>query len=98
MRRLKYIILTVAALFFGVTFAIKNNQAVDLTYYFGISWSGELVWLLLITLCLGVLTGYLFALTQMIALRRRLARAQKEIRNVELEVENLRALPVKDAI
>jgi putative membrane protein len=42
--------------------------------------------------------GYLAALRTVLRLQRELVRARREIRAVEQEVANLRALPIKDVV
>jgi putative membrane protein len=71
---------------------------VELKYYFGLYWSGSLVVLLLVSLTLGAIVGYLASLRTVIRMQRQLVQARKEIRQVEQEVVNLRALPIKDVL
>ena len=53
---------------------------------------------LLATLALGVVIGYLASLRMVVRMQRQLVQARKEIRQIEQEVINLRALPIKDVI
>ena|SRR2546426_3992554 len=98
MKRTLYIVVGIIVVFFGVTFAFHNRQLVDVSYYFGLSWNGPLALALLVTLAVGVVVGFLAGLRTVLRLQAQLAAARKEIRQVEQEVQNLRALPIKDVI
>ena len=98
MKRIFYTIVIAVTLFVGITFAFKNQQVVELRYYFGLEWSGLLSLALLTTLALGVAVGYLASLRMVIRMQRQLVQARKEVRQIEQEVANLRALPIKDVL
>ena len=98
MKRIVYTVLAILVLFIGMAFAVKNNQVVELNYYFGLKWSGPLSLALLTTFTLGVVAGYLASLRMVVRMQRQLVQARKEIRQIEQEVINLRALPIKDGI
>jgi putative membrane protein len=97
-KRLFYLILGVLAASAGITFAIQNRQVIDVSYYFGLHWRGPLSLALLAAFTTGILAGYLVSLRSVIRMQRQLARARKEIRQVEQEVINLRSLPIKDVV
>lgn len=98
MKRLFYVTLGVFAALAGITFAIQNRQIVEVSYYFGLHWSGPLSLALLAAFTAGIVAGYLVSLRSVIRMQRQLARARKEIRQVEQEVINLRSLPIKDVV
>jgi putative membrane protein len=98
MKRIIYTVLAVFVVFIGVAFAIQNKQVVELNYYFGLKWSGPLSLALLTSLAVGVAAGYLASLRMVVRMQRQLVQARKEIRQIEQEVVNLRALPIKDVI
>ena len=98
MKRYFYIFIALIAVFVGLTFALKNNQIVDLIYYFGLHWTAPLSMMLLVSFALGAVCGYLANLTTLRRVRRTLAKARKDIRQVEQEVVNLRSLPIKDVV
>lgn len=98
MKRVFYVVVALIVVFFGITFAFHNRQNVDLTYYFGISWSGPLALALLTAIAVGVVIGFLASLRTLLRLQRQLVVARKDVRQVEQEVQNLRALPIKDVI
>jgi putative membrane protein len=98
MKRIIYLAVAIAAVFFGITFAIRNNQPVEVSYYFGLGWSGPLSLALIVTFTFGVLLGYVASLRTLVRMQRSLVQARKDIRSVEQEVRNLRALPIKDVL
>jgi lipopolysaccharide assembly protein A len=99
MKRIFYLVVIVVTLLFGITFAIHNyGQNVDLKYYFGLHWQGPVSIALLTVLAIGVAIGYLAGLRMVIRMQRQLVQARKDIRQIEQEVMNLRALPIKDVI
>ena len=98
MKRVLYVVVAIVVIFFGITFAFHNRQNVDVNYYFGISWNGPLALALLTALAVGVVVGFLASLHTVLRLQRQLVAARKEVRQVEQEVQNLRALPIKDVI
>lgn len=98
MKRIIYTILAILVLLIGIAFAIQNKQTVDLNYYFGLKWSGPLSLALLTSFAIGVVAGYLASLRMVVRMQRQLVQARKEIRHIEQEVINLRALPIKDVI
>ncbi len=98
MKRIIYTILAILILLIGIAFAIQNRQMVELNYYFGLKWSGPLSLALLSSLAIGVLAGYLASLRMVVRMQRQLVQTCKEIRQIEQEVINLRALPIKDVI
>ena len=98
MKRVFYLIVIVIALLFGATFAFQNRQEIELSYYFGLQWRGSLSLALLAALAIGVAVGYVASLRMVIRMQRQLVHARKEVRQIEQEVMNLRALPIKDVI
>jgi putative membrane protein len=71
---------------------------VDVSYYFGLSWNGPLALALLAALAIGVVIGFVATLRIVLRLQRQLAASRSEVRQVEQEVQNLRALPIKDVV
>ncbi len=98
MKRLFYIVLAIMVVFIGIAFAIQNKQIVEVNYYFGLKWSGPLSLVLLTVFTLGVIVGYIASLRMVVGMQRQLVLARKEVRQIEQEVINLRALPIKDVI
>jgi putative membrane protein len=98
MKRVFYLVVIVVTVLFGVTFAFQNRQDVELAYYFGLHWRGAFSLALLATLAIGIGIGYLAGLRMVIRMQRQLVQARKDVRQIEQEVMNLRALPIKDVI
>ncbi len=98
MRRFLYFFVAIIMLVIGLGFAYKNAQIVNVDYYFGMHWEGPLSLLLLSTLTLGALLGLMAGLGMYVRIQRQLVRARREIRAMEQEAQNLRALPIKDVL
>ena len=98
MKRLFYVVLAILVVLIGIAFAIQNKQIVEVNYYFGLKWSGPLSLVLLTVFTLGVIIGYIASLRMVVRMQRQLVLARKEVRQIEQEVINLRALPIKDVI
>ncbi len=98
MKRIIYTTLAIIVLLVGIAFAIQNRQVIELNYYFGLKWNGPLSLALLTSLAIGVVAGYLASLRMVVRMQRQLVQSRKEIRQIEQEVINLRALPIKDVI
>ncbi|MHB8257899.1 MAG: LapA family protein [Acidiferrobacterales bacterium] len=98
MKRLLYFLLGVVTVFIGLSFAYKNSDVVALNYYFGLHWESPLSLMLLATLAIGIVLGFVASLGMVVRMQRQLVRARREIREIEQEVMNLRALPIKDVL
>jgi len=96
MKRLLYGILILAVLLVGVTFTTKNAQMVELNYYFGIHWVTSLSFMMLTTLTIGIALGLLASLAIQARMQRQLLLARRDNRRLEQEINNLRALPIRD--
>jgi putative membrane protein len=98
MKRIFYAVVAVIFVIFGITFAFQNKQIVEVNYYFGLHWSGPMSVVLLSAVSLGIVIGFLASLRTVVRLQRSLGQARREIRLIEQEVINLRALPIKDVL
>jgi len=87
-----YLLLALLVLLFGISFALKNPQSVEVTWYFGLAWSGSLSWLLVLTLIVGALLGVLFTMGWVIKAKRQAAHARRETARHEREAARLRPL------
>jgi len=98
MKRLLYGILILAVLLVGVTFTTKNAQVVELNYYFGIHWVTPLSFMILTILTIGIALGLLASLAMQARMQRQLLQARRDNRKLEQEINNLRALPIRDVL
>lgn len=98
MKRLLYGILVLAVLLVGVTFTTKNAQMVELNYYFGIHWVTPLSFMILTILTIGIALGLLASLAMQARMQRQLLQARRDNRKLEQEINNLRALPIRDVL
>ncbi len=95
MKKLIYVVLLLVLAFVGYTFDLKNPQTVDLNYL-GYQWSGSLSILLIAAIAIGILLGSLAMAFQSLKAKAQTRSVRKKLAKVEKEVENLRALPIKD--
>ncbi|MEE9159011.1 MAG: LapA family protein [Gammaproteobacteria bacterium] len=96
MSRIIKLLFFLGILVVGLAFHVKNDQLVNLNYYMG---SIELPVSLLVisSLLVGALLGILASLTFVAKLKRENTRLARLVRVTEEEVNNLRAIPIKDA-
>lgn len=95
MMRFLFTIFIVLIILLGVTFACLNAEPVSLNFYFGTR-SLPLSMLLVLTLGLGLILGVLLFSLSYLRLKAKNIRLKSKIKLVEKEVENLRAIPLKD--
>ena len=86
MKKLIYTTVIVVFFLLALSFHLNNPQTVTLRYYFGIEKELPLSVLLWITLFIGVVIGWMAGLIRSLRLRRRLARANREVRTLDGEV------------
>ncbi|MDA8360540.1 MAG: LapA family protein [Gammaproteobacteria bacterium] len=98
MKRFVYGIGTIVVVVLGLGFAYRNAAPVAVRYYGGLQWSAPLALILLTAFTIGVALGFLSAFMRLVGLRRQLLQTRKRIRQLEQEVANLRALPIKDVL
>lgn len=97
MKRYLYALLIVVVVLLGATFTYRNAQPVEFNYYFGVHWVAPLSFMLLTTLTIGAVIGFVVSLAMIARMQRRLLLLRREARQLEQEVHNLRALPIRDA-
>jgi lipopolysaccharide assembly protein A len=94
MRLVKLLIILVLIII-GAAFAVRNGETVTLNYYFG-SWDMPLSLLLIGTLIVGAIIGMFSAVGTILRLKRENAVLRHKAKVVSEEVENLRAIPLKE--
>ena len=95
MSRIFKLILVFAILLSGLAFHLKNNQLIELDYYVGVL-NMPLSWLVVIVLFIGALLGVLASLPMIIILKQQKLKLERQIKNSEKEINNLRVMPIKD--
>ena len=94
MRIISYLFLFIIILL-GVTFATLNSQVVILNYYIG-HHPLPLSLLLVSVFAIGCLLGVLVTVWLLIKTKIQNRHLRKKLKLVEKEVENLRAIPLRD--
>ena len=95
LRRLVLLTLVGVVFLAGLAFFLRNAQPVDLDYFLGESILPFSVWLLT-ALVIGVVLGWLSVLPVILSMKRQKARLLRQLKVNETEINNLRAVPVKD--
>jgi len=98
MKRILYGFITALIIFLGLGFAYKNAGDVTVRYYGGLAWQAPLAMVLAVVLTVGVVLGFVASLNRVMRLHRQLSVVRKQVRHMEQEVANLRALPIKDVL
>lgn len=96
MKAIIYIVILIIVVIFGVTFALKNPQSVDITYYGGFAVNTYLTLVLAISLIVGIVLGWLFTQMSVVKAKREIRRANKQVRKSQKELDSLRALAERD--
>ncbi|MCG6969496.1 MAG: LapA family protein [Gammaproteobacteria bacterium] len=95
MKRIIFLIIFLVVFLLGASFALSNAQDVQLSYYF-FETTVKLPWVIFGSMCVGVVLGIFSMMSMVIRLKHELSRKNKEVKVIEKEVANLRALPLKD--
>ena len=79
---MKYLIWILRAFLFLIllSFAVKNDQAVVLSYFFGYEWHASLVLVLLLFFAAGTAIGMLATLGNLLRQRKEIAALKNELR------------------
>lgn len=78
-------------------FAVKNDQAVTLRYFFGYEWQSSLVIVVLIFFAVGAVVGVLAMLGNVMQQRREIARLKRDIRhkNKMADISETQQIPIQ---
>ena len=79
----------------GIVFASLNSKTVDINFYVA-RYHVYLPLLMLIELALGAVLGVLAGLPWLFRAKRQTRKLKLRIKEIEQEVNNLRAIPIKD--
>lgn len=94
---MKYILFIFWALviIIGVTFASLNSQMIKINYYAGEA-SMHLPILLMLALVCGVILGMIAMVPWVLKSKQTSRRLKHKVKQIEQEVNNLRAIPIKE--
>ena len=95
MSRIAKLSLVFVILLIGLAFHLKNNQLIELNYYVDVI-SLPMSWLVVLVLFIGSMLGVLASLPIIIKLKRDKIMLERQIKNSENEINNLRVMPVRD--
>jgi lipopolysaccharide assembly protein A len=80
----------------AITFALRNPQIVEINYYMGFIWRGQLTFLLLITFSIGMIFSALIMSISLVKHRTRASRASRRAVKLENQLDELKAIPVDE--
>jgi putative membrane protein len=95
MKRILFLIVLLILVVFTISFTLLNTQTVSIKYYF-VQWDTDLMKVILFSVCLGAALGLMATIGIVFRLKHELSKRKKEVKLIEKEVANLRALPLKD--
>jgi putative membrane protein len=95
MKRILFFIVLLILVVFTISFTLLNTQMVTIKYYF-VQWDTDLMKVILFSVCLGAALGFMATISMVFRLKHELSKKKKEVKHIEKEVANLRALPLKD--
>lgn len=98
MKKLIYGLVVLLVFLLALTLNLKNPQLVTINYYFDLQWETSLVLALTAAFAIGLVFGWLMMTLSVFKNKRQVGKAKKELAKVEKEVENLRAMPIKDEV
>lgn len=78
-------VLRILLFFFLFGFAIKNDQLVDLHFFFGQAWTLPLVFVILAAFAGGVVLGVTATFASLLGKRREITRLRREVARLERE-------------
>ena len=89
------LVIALALLFVGYTFHMNNAGSISLSYL-GQEWSGSVAALVGSVFLFGFVLGAFIVWFISLKLKLQVRHAKKRLQKVEKEVQNLRALPIKN--
>ena len=96
MRKIILLISMVIVVALAITFALRNSQVVEINYYMGFIWRGQLTFLLLITFSIGMIFSALIMSISLVKHRTRASRASRRAVKLENQLDELKAIPVDE--
>jgi len=95
MKRIIYFFLFLLLVIVGIAFAVLNAELVDLNYYFGTK-QIALSLILVVAMMIGAVLGVIASTGLFVRRRRDTIKLKKAVALAEKEVNNLRAIPIRD--
>ena len=95
MKRVVGFLVLLSVLIIGILFAVLNAERVRFDYYLGVA-DVPLSALLVATLSLGAVLGVIASIGVVFRSRREVARLRRSVTLAEKEVDNLRAIPIRE--
>lgn len=96
MRKIFLLISVLIVIVLAITFALRNPQVVEINYYMGFVWRGQLTFLLLVTLAIGMIFSALIMSISLVKHRTRASRANRRALKLENQLDELKALPADE--
>lgn len=97
MTGLVQLLLLMLILIIAAAFAALNEQVISMNYFIG-TMDTPLTFVIIVCFILGMLFSFLIIVTYIIRLRWQQRRMKQSLRLKDQELNNLRAMPVKDSI
>ncbi|MEP1742042.1 MAG: lipopolysaccharide assembly protein LapA domain-containing protein [Kangiellaceae bacterium] len=95
MKNLLLIILFIVVLVLSALFFAQNDALVEIQYFSG-AMELQMNWVLVSVFVLGFLLGIGLLITSLVTTKLKLANTKRQLLNREKEIQNLRALPIKN--
>ncbi len=95
MKNLLLFILFIVVLVLSALFFAQNDALVEIQYFSG-SVELQMDWVLVSVFVLGFLLGIGLLITSLVTTKLNLASTKRQLLNREKEIQNLRALPIKN--
>lgn len=98
MKKIFIIFLFLVFAFFAFTLNLKNPDSILVRYYGDLEWQVPLFLVLMLPFFIGAILGVLVMSFSLVKSKMRVGKAKRELAKVEGEVQNLRAMPIKDEV
>jgi putative membrane protein len=98
MKRFFYLIVFLLFALFAFTLNLQNPNTIAIAYYFDISWQVPLFLVIMAPFFIGMILGVVIMSLSVFKNKRQVGKAKRELKKVEKEVENLRAMPLKNEV
>jgi len=97
-KKIFLVLIFILCVLFSISLYLENPHAIEFNYYFDINWQVNFVVFLFSVFFTGALFGALLMSMSVFKQKIRTSAEHRKLLKVEKEVENLRALPLKDEV